>query len=302
MSGSITDARTIGGSALEAPVSAISWPAIFAGMFATMAVTLVLTALGSGFGLAWASPFSDTGPSAKTLTIVAVVWLIVVQWIASGVGGYLTGRLRTKWVGLHTHEVFFRDTAHGFLTWSVATMLGFLLIATASSALVGGGVRAISAIGAGAAQGVGSAAAGAASQGAASNSANEMVDYALDTLFRSPQPAGQTANENPADARAEAGRILARGIATGDVPAADRTYLAQLVSARTGIAQPDAQKRVDDTIAQVKAAEDKAAQAADAARKAAAKFSIFTAVSMLVGAFIACAAAALGGQQRDAYP
>jgi hypothetical protein len=104
-----------------------------------------------------------------------------------------------------------------------------------------------------------------------------------------------------ADARAETARILAKGMTTGDIPAADRTHLAQLVAARTGISDTDAQKRVDDVIAQVQAAEVKARQAADAARKASSAASIFTSLSMVIGAFIACVAAALGGQLRDQH-
>jgi hypothetical protein len=102
-----------------------------------------------------------------------------------------------------------------------------------------------------------------------------------------------------ADVWTEATRILAKGLASGDVPAADRTYLAQLVAAHTGLAEPDAQKRVDDIIAAEKTAAAEAKKAADAARKAATALSIFTALSMAIGAFCASAAAALGGRQRD---
>jgi hypothetical protein len=280
-----TGVRTDGGGTTEARVSAISWPAILGGTAAALAVSLVLTALGSGFGLAAASPMSDSGPSAKTLTIVAAVWLIVAQWIAGGVGGYLTGRLRTKWVGTHDHEVFFRDTAHGFIMWAVAAIIGVMALASASSSLISGGARAVATVGEGAASVAG---------------AQGMRGYELDTLFRSSQPGADNA-VTPA-MRNEAGRILTQGLANGDVPAPDRTYLAQMVAAKTGIPQADAQKRVDDMVAQAKAAEAKVAAAADEARKAAAKVSIFTAVAMLIGAFIASAAAALGGRQRDEHP
>jgi hypothetical protein len=120
-------------------------------------------------------------------------------------------------------------------------------------------------------------------------------------LFRSAQPNANGGTSN-ADARAEATRILARSLTSGDVAAADRIYLAQLVAARTGVSDTDAQKRVDDTIAQVQADETKARQAADTARKASSAASIFTALAMVIGAFIACAAAALGGQLRDMHP
>ena len=111
---------------------------------------------------------------------------------------------------------------------------------------------------------------------------------AADSLFRSDHP---NANAIDQDVRAEANRILAIGIRSG-VPTGDQAYLAQLVAARTGLSQADAEKRVDEVIAKAKAD-------ADAARKAGAYLSIFTAVSMLIGAFIAAAAAALGGRHRD---
>jgi hypothetical protein len=277
------------GATVEAAVSAVSWPAIIAGAFVMASASLILLALGSGLGLAIASPWPNRGASVTTFSIVTALGLIVVQWLSSGLGGYLTGRLRTKWARVHTHEVFFRDTANGFLTWAVATVIGAFLLASATSSIVGGGVHAAATIASGAAQG----AANSAGPGALDPTA-----YNVDTLFRSARPDVNAAN---ADRRMEAARILAKGLAAGDMLAADRTYLAQVVAARTGIAEPEAQKRVDDVIAQVKVAETKVREAADTARKAASALSIFTAISMLVGAFVACAAAALGGQQRDEH-
>jgi hypothetical protein len=126
------DAR---GTALEAPVSAVSWSAILAGSAIAIAVSLILIALGSGLGAAAASPWPNTGPGATTFTVATGLWLIITQWLSAGAGGYLTGRLRTKWAGTHTHEVFFRDTAHGFITWAVATVIiAGLAAAIASSA------------------------------------------------------------------------------------------------------------------------------------------------------------------------
>ena len=100
------------GHILESATSAISWAAIIGGAFATAALSLILLALGSGFGLASVSPWPNSGASVTTFTAMTAIWLIIVQWVSSGLGGYLTGRLRTKWVGVHTHEVFFRDTAN----------------------------------------------------------------------------------------------------------------------------------------------------------------------------------------------
>ena len=247
-------------------------------------------------GLASVSPWSNAGVSATTFTVMTGVWLIVTQWLASGLGGYVTGRMRTKWVGLHTHEVFFRDTANGFLTWPVATVIGAVFLASAASSLVGGAASAVTSMATGAAAGASQGV--TQSAGAPGRSMADPTGYFVDSLYRTDRP---SANASDTDMRAQSTRILLNGIRNGDVPASDKSYLAQLVASRTGLSQADAEKRVDDVLAQEKAAELKARQAADATHKAGTDLSIFTALSMLVGAFIACAAAALGGQQRDEY-
>jgi hypothetical protein len=216
---------------------------------------------------------------------MAAIGLIVIQWFSSGLGGYVAGRLRTKWTGTHTHEVFFRDTAHGFITWAAATLVvaglvGSFAAATAQAGLHGAGLLASGATGAMA-------------------SSSRVTPYSVDTLFRN---AGPDSKGTDADARAETTRILAQGLRTGDIPTADRTYLAQLVSAQAGVSESEAQRRVDTVIAQAKTAEAQARKAADAARKAAELSSLCTALSMVVGAFIACVAAALGGRLRDLHP
>src|ERR1700722_2040260 len=266
----------------ESSVSAISWKAILGGAVAAASTSVVLVALGLGLGFASISPWPNAGASAATFSIVAGIWLIVVQWLSSGVGGFVTGRLRTKWVNVHTHEVFFRDTAHGFLTWSVAALLGVFIVASAATSTIGTATRAAGTMASGAAQGAGSAARA----------------YDVDSLFRGQKPELASTNQQT---QAEATRILARGMQSGDIPANDRSYLADQVAARTGISHDDAQKRVDDVIAQEKAAETKARQVADDARKSASAVSIFTALSMLIGAFIASAAAAYGGSLRDEH-
>lgn len=273
-----------GGTPVEASASAVSWPAIIAGAFVAVSVSLILLALGSGLGLASVSPWSGSGASATTFTAMTAIWLIVVQWLASGMGGYLTGRLRTKWVQTHNNEVFFRDTAHGFVTWALATVVTVALVTSAASSIVGAGVQAASTVAAGAAEG-----AGAVAQ-------NAVGPYDVDMLFRSSRP-DPTASS--ADTRAEATRILAKALTDEGLSAADRKYLAELVAARTGITAEEAHQRLDSVTAQVKAADAKVRQAADAARKAGALASLYTALSLLIGAFIASAAAALGGRQRD---
>ena len=120
----------------ESYASAISWGAVIGGAVAAGAITLLLVALGSGIGLSSVSPWSPANPSATTFTLLAAVWLIIVQWLSSATGGYLAGRLRTKWTGLHTDEVFFRDTAHGFLAWALASVLVAVVATSAISSAV----------------------------------------------------------------------------------------------------------------------------------------------------------------------
>lgn len=278
----------------DASSTAVSWAAIIAGAAAAIAVTIILMVLGAGIGLTMVSPWYNVGASAVTVGVSAVVGVVVIQWLSAGLGGFLAGRLRTKWTGLHTHEVFFRDTAHGFLAWAAASILGALLFASATAAGIGGV--------AGGAKDVAVAGAAGAAQAGMQNAGKANADpsaYFIDSMFRSATPApGDKVEQN-----AEVGRILTRSVQDGQVvlAPADRTYLAQLVAARTGLAQPEAEQRVDATAGQLNDAQMKIRQAADTARKAAAKLSIVIALSMLIGAFIASAAGALGGSIRDEY-
>jgi hypothetical protein len=274
--------------AVESAVSAVSWAAIIAGAFAIAAASLILLALGSGLGLASVSPWYNSGPSATTFGVWAAVWLIIVQWLSAALGGYVTGRLRTRWVGVHTDEVYFRDTAHGFLAWAVAAVIMAAALSSALSSAVGSVTRAAGTLASGAAQGAGAVSAQAGDI--------EPMGYVVDTLFRSDHP---DANANPQDVRAEATRIIVSGLRSGDVSSADKAYLSQLVIARTGLSPADAQKRVDDSIAKAKEAEVKLRQAADTARKTAATAAFFTAFSMVIGAFIAAVAATIAGHRRD---
>ena len=271
----------------ESPVSAVSWSAIWAGAIAAAATSLLLVILGTGLGFASLSPWRGDGPSPTTFSVLTAIWLIVVQWIASGLGGYLAGRTRTKWAGIHTHEVAFRDTMHGFATWALATLITSIIVAYAAVGTVSGAANAVSSAASGIAQaGVAAASSGQSSAG----------DYEIDSLFRS------TGDTVQPEVRTEAMRILVKGVSAGEVPAADRQYLAELVAARAGISPAEAEQRVNSAIEQLKAAEVKARELADAARKATSAAAICTALSMLIGAFVASVAAALGGRERDSHP
>lgn len=286
-------------ASIESSSSAVSWGPIVAGAFAASTLTLILMLLGSGLGLTMVSPWSNEGASVTTFAVSTAIWLVVIQWLSSAAGGYLTGRLRTKWVGIHTDETFFRDTAHGFMAWALATLLVVLVLGSALSAVVGRGVQAASTVASGAAMGASAGATRTANTG--SEGASNATSYFVDALFRPTDPARLSAPgaEGDAAAAAQASRILIASAAAGEVSADDKAYLGQLVAARTGLSQPEATARVDAVLTQVQAAKVKAQQAADAARKASATFALLGALSLIIGAFIASVAAAFGGRQRD---
>jgi hypothetical protein len=275
------------GAIVQSGKSAASWGAIIAGAFVAAGGALIMLTLGAGLGFASVSPWVDRGVTAKTFTVTTAIWLIVTQWICAGLGGYIDGRLRTRWVGTHSHEVFFRDTAHGLVTWAVSTVVIATMVAWSVFFALSGGVHAVS----------GAAAAGA--QGMMSATSSPMASYSMDRLFRSEGTAD--GGTGMGDSRVEAGHIMANAITTGSVPDADRSYLANVVATKTGISPADAQKRVDDYVSSSMEAEAKVKSAADTARKAAAQASIYTALSLLIGAFIASVAATLGGQLRDEH-
>ena len=260
---------------------AVSWQAVAAGGLAATAVTLLLLALGAGVGLASVSPWPSAGVAAGAFATMTAVWLIAVQWISAGFGGYLAGRLRNESAGVHTHEAFFRDTAHGFLAWALAAVIGVAALASVTGSLAAGGAQ----IAGAAASGIAKAAGGAAAP-----------DGLIDKLFRPATPAPAGAED--AASRAEAARIVAGAIGSGTLADDDKTYLAAMVAARTGVPAPEAAKRIDEAMAQAKAAAAKLRAAADEARKAAETLSFYVFFSMLIGAFISCVAAAIGGSQR----
>jgi hypothetical protein len=254
---------------LEPSVPGVSWAAILAGAAASCALTLVLLSFGAGVGLSVVSPWGNSGVSATTFKIGTGLYFIVIAMISSAIGGYLAGRLRTKWIGVQTTEVHFRDTAHGFLAWAVASLVGAVLLASPANSLIGG-------------------TASGATQAAISSAQTSPMDGYIDTLLRPDSPSAQ-GQSNPADTRREMVRLFTTSFHNGsDLSATDRTYVAKVVSARTGLSQADADKRVNDVATQVKADLDKARKAA-----------MWLTLSLFIGAFSASLAATEGGGLRD---
>ncbi|MBX4858956.1 hypothetical protein G9X64_06325 [Rhizobium sophorae] len=273
---------------VESSKSAMTWGPIFGGAAAAIGVTLILLLLGSGVGLTMVSPWSGQSSSLGTVGVTAAIWLVVVQWLSSGLGGYITGRLRAKWAAVHTDEVFFRDTAHGFISWALATIFVAGFLASSLTSLAGAGAQAV---------GSAATAAGTAASSAAST-ADLPTAYFTDALLR-PERARTGATSDDATATAEISRILLNGAAAGQIPDDDKAYLATIVSARTGLSEADARTRVDTVLKRIEDAKVAAQKATDEARKAASTTALLGSLSLLIGAFIAAAAAAFGGSQRD---
>ncbi|RWX13710.1 hypothetical protein EHI42_20205 [Rhizobium hidalgonense] len=274
---------------VESSKSAMTWGPIFGGAAAAIGVTLILLLLGSGLGLTMVSPWSGQSSSLGTLGVTAAIWLVLVQWLSSALGGYITGRLRTKWAAVHTDEVFFRDTAHGFLSWALATVFVAGFLASSLTSLAGAGAQAV---------GSAATAAGTAAASSATSPADLSTSYFTDALLR-PDQARAAATSNDAAATSEVSRILLNGAAQGQIPDDDKAYLATIVSARTGLSEADARTRVDTVLKRIDDAKVATQKAADEARKAASTTALLGSLSLLIGAFIASAAAAFGGSQRD---
>jgi hypothetical protein len=282
--------------------SAVSWGSIFVGAAAAASLSLLLVVLGFGLGLSSISPWSQHSASAETIGVSTILWIALTQIAASALGGYLAGRLRVKWARLHTDEVYFRDTAHGFMAWAVATLVTAAFLASAMSAAIGGSVKAGAAITQGITSGAGSAMMGAQSTNAAQDSSPS--SYFVGSMFRG-DPNSPSDPAAAAAAVRDATPIVAYDLRTGSMSAADRTYLGQLVAKQTGLSQPDAEKRVSDAFGQLQSAiattEETAKQTAEKARKAAAYSALWTFIALLCGAFFASLAATFGGRRRDLF-
>lgn len=301
-------------------ISAVSWGAIFAGAVGAASLAMILLMLGVGLGLSSISPYGNQGVNAGTIGVATIAWLMFTQIAASGMGGYLAGRLRSKWLDTHSNEIYFRDTAHGFLAWAVASLISAILLTSTIGSIIGGGAKAVGSM------------AGSASSLSVNSMLNESngssklydssMSYFVNSLFRAnPSPEGST---NPSTMQSsdstvqsvkgqsyrvtpaqlgEVTGIFVNSINTGSLADNDLQYVAQLVSQNTGITQKEAAQRVQSIYAKaqskVQEAKDIAKQAADKALKTSSYIALWTFISLLLGAFIASWCATFGGRQRD---
>jgi hypothetical protein len=305
-------------------LGAVSWGAIFAGAAAAAALSLILLLLGTGLGFTAVSPWAYDGISATTFGVSTILWITLTSLVASGIGGYIAGRLRTRWLATHSDEVYFRDTAHGFIAWAIATLATATLLTSVISAIVSGAAQAGATIVGGAAAATATA---AASTDVIKSDTDKSLPYFLDSLFRKNVAAPSAAttgtatatagapvatntvnvsstSENTSDAsKAEVTRIFVNAIANNTLPAADITYASHLLAEHAGITPQEAEVRIKDTFnlfqTKLRDAEVAARAAADKARKATAYGSLWLFISLLAGAFVASYSAIHGGRQRD---
>lgn len=230
--------------------SAVSWAAILGGVAATVATSLTLFALAAG--LALAASGSLRANAAGSPAVLAAMALVVTQWLSALLGGYITGRLRTRWTGTHTHEVFFRDTAHGFITWCVATIFMASGVVAAASAVVGAPSR-----------------------------------------LGGPAAYGHPAVRINWDVPEGYGQLV---LPDGPGSAAGRERRESALASTLAAAEPGTQEwgTRELRVAPGDPYNDE--------RKDAAAGSLVTALSMVIGAFIACVSAVLGGRRRDLHP
>ncbi len=274
--------------------SAVSWGAILAGAAAAASLSLILLMLGVGLGLSSVSPWASNGVGAATFGVSTILWVTLTQLLACAMGGYLAGRLRTRWVAAQADEIYFRDTAHGFLAWAVASLATAALLTSTIGSIVGAGVQASATVAAG------FAATATGTERADLNRETGPMGYYVDSLFRTDLKTETMAPPAPLH---EVARIFANSVSASSLPAEDLRYIGQLVAMRTGLSRPDAEKRVSDTYASAQArladAQTKTKEAADKARKASSYAALWLFISLLIGAFIASLAAIFGGRQRD---
>jgi len=260
----------------EAGRASISWSAAIAGAVTATAVNFILIALGSGIGLAIASPYS-AGPSVDAMTVAGAIWLVFTQAIAFAAGGFLAGRLRARIGSDDPAEARFRDGATGFMAWAIGAVVVAIGISVAGAMSISAGAQA----------GV------AAVSGVENSRSSDQLGYFVDALMRAPQ--GRQTGTSDQD-RAQVLRILATSVRDGRLSDDDKAYLASLVAARAGISQDEAQSRVASVVDR---ARESLKQAADKTRAAAAYVAFWTFMSLLFGAVAAALGGLLGGELRD---
>jgi hypothetical protein len=283
-------------------VSYVEWGPILAGAIAAASISFLLLTFGSAVGLSLTSPWPNSGARLWVVALAVAWFAVAVQILSFAAGGYLAGRMRSRWAE-SPDESQFRDAAHGFLVWAVGVLFGGLLLAMTAGAAVKTATQSAAMVAGGAASG-------------ASNAAAQQLspsDYAVDLLLRpelgpnAQSPASPQGTASPAPQRetndqalrSEAGRIVTATIRNREFTERDRNYLVRVVQSRTGLPEAEAQKRVDAAIIEARDLEIKARETADQARKAGIIAGFIAAASLLISLCAAVFTAGIGGRHRD---
>jgi hypothetical protein len=248
----------------------LQWTPIIAGALTATAVSSILVTYAATVGLGVSSAAPTWRDASVALWLLSGIYLILQALISFGCGGYIAGRTRAPIAAGDVEDVERRDGLHGVAAWALAVVLGALL-----AAFIG-------------------MAANRPTTLTAPTSATEptVLSYEIDHLFRA---ARRPPNIDLTPARAEAGRILLTSSSHTGVSSDDRAYLVQLVTTTTGLAGPDAERRVDTVIAD--------ARTAISRTRASTIFLAFSvATALLLGAAAGWAGAETGGRHRDGMP
>ena len=247
----------------------LAWTPAVAGALIATALSTVLVAFGTAIGLGVASSAPTWRDASVALWLLSGFYLILVSLVSFGLGGYVAGRIRTTMPAANSGDIEHRDGLHGLAAWAITVVMTVFITALIGSATL--------------------ARAPSAQTVASASAADPMLSYELDRLFR---PGRRNPNAETAMERAEAGRILLTSSSHSGIAAEDRGYLVQLAGGVTGLAGPDAERRVDNVVASAKTAISRSRRSAIIAA-----FSI--AASILLGAVVAWFAACEGGRHRD---
>lgn len=252
----------------------IQWSSVIAGALAAGAMSFILVGFGVAVGLGVSSASPTWRDASAALALLSGLYLVIQAIVSFGFGGYIAGRTARPAPALATIEDDGerRDGLHGLTSWALAVLIGAALLAIIGAAAIDRSPMRSSA---------GNA-----------TSAEPLLSYELDKLFRAPR---RPPNTDMRDARAEAGRILMTSSSHSGVSTDDRAYLVQQVAALTGLAAPDAERRVDGSIAASQTAINRA-------RRNSVIVAFSVAAATLIGAAVAWAAAVAGGRHRDGAP
>ena len=246
------------------------WTPIVAGALTATAVSSILVTFAATVGLGVSSAAPTWRDASVALWLLSGIYLILQALISFGCGGYIAGRTRAPIAGDDVEDLERRDGLHGVAAWALAVVLGILL-----AAFIG-------------------MAANRPTTLTAPTSTTEptILSYEIDHLFRT---ARRPANLDLTPARAEAGRILLTSSSHSGVSSDDRAYLVQLVTTTTGLAGPEAERRVDTVIADARTAISRT-------RASTIILAFSVATALLLGAAAGWAGAETGGRHRDGMP